>query len=233
MKKSLLVISVITITLVLMACQPSQTSGKVKLKTYADSLSYALGYIYGSDIADVDFDFNLNILFKAIINAKDKNLEILTDAQISNLFERFHDMMTEKNYLESEQIRMKNKAEGMAYMTTNAEDPDVVSHKSGIQYKVLKKGAGRMVRDGDTVTARYIGKFIDGTIFDSSEQRGEPMTFDISMVIKGWNEGLKLMRVGDTFEIVIPDSLAYGDMGYEIIEPGSYLIFEVELVSIK
>ena len=235
MKKSLFMISVITITLVMMACSPSTTPGKVKLKTYADSLSYALGHVYGSDIADTEFDFNLSLIFKGLVNAKDRSLVILTDEQISELFERFQGEMMALNTEATEPIRIQNQTEGKAYMAMNAADPNVKTHESGIQYKVLKSGSGRrLVRDGDTVTARYTGRFLDGTVFDSTDARGdEPMTFDISLVIEGWNEGLKLMRAGDIFEFVIPDYLAYGEMGYGIIEPGAYLIFEVELISIR
>jgi FKBP-type peptidyl-prolyl cis-trans isomerase FklB len=211
---------------------PSTRPANVHLRSFPDSLSYALGYIYGSDIADIDFNFNLNIMFSGLVNAQDPTIEILTEEQIMDLFERFHTQMAALRVAEDEQLAWDNQQEGIRFMAQNAHDPQVVTTPSGIQYKVLRAGNGQRVRSNDIVTVHYTAKFLDGTVFQSTHEREEPTTFRISDVIPGWYEGLKLMSVGDIYEIVMPDSLAYGDRGYNFIEPGAYLIFETEVLSI-
>lgn len=233
MKKSLLILtSVVVLTLSLTACKPSTKPGKVSLKTNSDSLSYALGYIYGLDIAAVPYDFNLEMLFKGLVNAQDKSLEILSEEQIMGLLDRFQSEISGRKLQEQEQTRIKNQTEGQKFMEQNAQKEGVKTTESGLQYRVIKAGTGRQVQDNDTVTAHYTGKFLNGETFDSSHNYGEPMSFNIDMVIPGWSEGLKLMREGDILELIIPDHLGYGEQGYEIIEPGAYLIFEIELISI-
>lgn len=232
MKKQLcFIVSVVILTLALNACK-NVKSGPVSLKTYHDSLSYAIGFLYGNDIVNTDYDFDLNLIFKGIANAQNPDLMILSEDQIRDLMMRFQSQVTEERMQSQENLRVKNQAEGKLFMEENAKKEGVISTASGLQYKVLRSGSGKKVSPSSTVKAHYTGMFLNGDEFDSSYNYGEPMEFQVDMVIDGWSEGLALMREGDIFELYIPDSLAYGEMGYSIIEPGAYLIFRVELLEV-
>ena len=124
--------------------------------------------------------------------------------------------------------------EGVAYLAENARKEGVVTTESGLQYEVLTKGSGVSPTAEDSVTVHYTGTLIDGTVFDSSVDRGEPATFGVTQVIAGWTEALQLMSVGDKLRLVIPSDLAYGLRGAgPSIGPNSTLIFEVELLNIN
>ena len=127
-----------------------------------------------------------------------------------------------------------NEAEGAKFLADNKSKPDVVTLPDGLEYKVLTQGTGPTPKESDTVTVNYRGTLINGTEFDSSYKRGEPATFPVNGVIKGWTEILQLMKTGSKYQVFIPANLAYGDRGAgQDILPGSTLIFEVELLSIK
>lgn len=127
----------------------------------------------------------------------------------------------------------KNTEEGAAFLAKNGKEDGVTTTASGLQYKVITAGAGATPTASDTVTTHYTGKLIDGTVFDSSVQRGQPSSFPVGGVIAGWTEALQLMKVGDKWELYIPSGLAYGERGAGgAIGPNSTLIFEIELISI-
>jgi FKBP-type peptidyl-prolyl cis-trans isomerase FklB len=125
-------------------------------------------------------------------------------------------------------------ADGESFLAANAKKAGVVTTASGLQYKVLKSGTGEMPKATDQVKVDYTGTLIDGTVFDSSVQRGEPAVFPVNAVIPGWVEALQLMKVGDKWQLFIPAKLAYGDQSPSpTIPPNSVLIFEVELLNIQ
>ena len=130
-------------------------------------------------------------------------------------------------------VGAKNKVDGEAFLAANAQKDRVKTTKSGLQYRVLRSGDGRSPSANDTVVTHYKGNMIDGTVFDSSYRRGEPATFRVTGVIKGWTEALQLMHVGDKWQLVIPADLAYGTSGKGAIPPNTVLIFELELLDIK
>lgn len=125
----------------------------------------------------------------------------------------------------------KNLEEGLAFLKTNAERSEVFSLASGMQYEVLRAGEGPKPQASDRVTTHYHGTTIDGKVFDSSVERGEPASFPLNQVIAGWTEALQLMSVGSKWRLFIPPHLAYGERGAGSIAPNSTLIFEVELLS--
>jgi FKBP-type peptidyl-prolyl cis-trans isomerase len=129
----------------------------------------------------------------------------------------------------------KNKKAGEAFLAANKEKPGVVTLPSGLQYKILQPGSGPKPTASDSVVCNYRGTLVDGTEFDSSFKRGQPATFPVGQVIKGWTEALQLMPVGSKWELFIPSDLAYGERGTNggPIGPNETLIFEVELVSIQ
>ena len=132
------------------------------------------------------------------------------------------------------EVSARNLEEGTAFMAQNAKKDGVKTLPSGLQYKVIKEGKGKMPKAEDTVTVNYRGTFMDGTEFDSSYKRGEPVTFQVNGVIKGWTEALQLMKEGSKWELFIPSDLAYGERGAgQTIPPNSTLIFQVELISVQ
>ncbi len=125
------------------------------------------------------------------------------------------------------------KTAGEAFLAANGKEPGVITTASGLQYKIIKSGTGESPKATDSVKVNYEGRLIDGTIFDSSIQRGEPATFPVNRVIPGWTEALQLMKVGDKWQLFIPANLAYGEQSpTPTIPPNSPLIFEVELLDI-
>jgi FKBP-type peptidyl-prolyl cis-trans isomerase FklB len=130
----------------------------------------------------------------------------------------------------AEQMRQQQQK---AFLAANGKKQGVVTTASGLQYQILKRGTGATPKATDEVSVHYHGTLIDGTVFDSSEQRGEPASFPVKEVIPGWTEALQLMKVGDKFRLFIPSELAYGERGAgELIAPNTALIFEVELLEI-
>ncbi|OGT37220.1 MAG: hypothetical protein A3F12_06530 [Gammaproteobacteria bacterium RIFCSPHIGHO2_12_FULL_38_14] len=128
----------------------------------------------------------------------------------------------------------QNKLAGEAFLAKNKTKPDVVTLPDGLQYKVIKEGTGPIPTRNDQVTVHYSGTLIDGTEFDSSYRRGQPITFPVTGVIPGWVEALQMMKVGSTWELYIPASLAYGERGAPpVIGPNQVLIFKVTLIEIK
>lgn len=127
----------------------------------------------------------------------------------------------------------KAKAEGLAYLADNKTKAGVTETPSGLQYKIVSSGTGKKPTATSQVTVHYTGKLIDGTTFDSSVERGEPVTFALNEVITGWTEGLQLMREGDKWLLYIPSELGYGDQGGGQIPPNSVLVFEVELIKVN
>ena len=131
-------------------------------------------------------------------------------------------------------IMDKEKAKGAAFLAENKKKEGVVETASGLQYKVVKMGTGAKPTATDKVKVHYHGTLLDGTVFDSSVERGQPITFPLNQVIAGWTEGVQLMPVGSKFIFYIPSNLAYGDRAAgDKIKPGSTLIFEVELLDIE
>ena len=145
----------------------------------------------------------------------------------------FRDLESKKQLQAAEKSKLLEQ-EGIAYLAENAKKEGVVTTESGLQYEVLTKGSGASPTADDSVTVHYTGTLIDGTVFDSSVERGEPATFGVTQVIAGWTEALQLMSVGDKLRLVIPSDLAYGLRGAgPSIGPNSTLIFEVELLNIN
>jgi FKBP-type peptidyl-prolyl cis-trans isomerase len=131
-------------------------------------------------------------------------------------------------------LEVKNKMTGDAFLTENKMKPGVVTLPDGLQYKIITQGTGATPTDADTVTVNYAGTLIDGTEFDSSYKRGQPVTFPVTGVIPGWTEALKLMKEGSTWEIYIPSTLAYGERGVPpVIGPNETLIFKVDLIKVN
>jgi FKBP-type peptidyl-prolyl cis-trans isomerase FklB len=200
---------------------------KMELKTELDSLSYSLGISIANNLKSQGVDsINVKAMEEAIGHVY-AGTDTLIDMNSAN------DIINKYFQSAVERKAKKTKAEGEAFLAENAKKEGVVSLPSGLQYKVVTMGDGVKPKASDKVTTHYHGTLIDGTVFDSSVDRGQPATFPVGGVIKGWVEALQLMPVGSKWILYVPQDLAYGERGAgPSIGPYSTLIFEVELLSI-
>ncbi len=217
-------ISVLTIA----SCSQSIKSVKAPVKSESDSLSYALGISVGKNLKETFPDIDLSVFASAIYKAYTDSVNpYFTDDNQANMFIQ--------TYMRKEQDKKANEnlAKGNEFLDKNKERAEVKVTASGLQYEVLTEGAGAIPVAEDEVRVHYHGTLIDGTVFDSSVERGEPAQFPVNRVIPGWTEGLQLMKVGSKYKFYIPAELAYGprQVSAEIVA-NSTLIFEVELLEI-
>jgi FKBP-type peptidyl-prolyl cis-trans isomerase len=209
-----------------------------ELKTQKDKVSYMLGVDMGkkmkSELEKQSIDVDPAVLAKGIKDALAGGTMLLSEAELQEIRTALQNDITEKNKQRVKALAEKNKKEGDAFLAENRKKDGVKTTDSGLQYKVITAGTGSSPRATDIVTVNYRGTLVDGSEFDSSYKRGEPVSFLLNQVIKGWNEGIQLMKEGGKFLFVIPSELAYGERGTPggPIGPGAVLIFEVELLSV-
>lgn len=215
------------ISLMLMACQ-GNTQEKVQLKTQADSVSYAIGVDIGKNLKRQSIDVMPAALAQGIRDAADSGKALLTDEQCQAV------MVTFQHSLVTKELE-KNKLEGETFLAANKNKEGVKTTASGLQYKVITAGTGPKPDTTQTVTMNYRGTLVNGTEFDNSFKRGQPISVPVHGLIKGWSEALQMMGVGSKWELTIPYAIAFGEAGagQGAIPPGSTVILEVELLSIK
>lgn len=207
---------------------------ELALKTYKDKLSYSMGLDIGRGLKRQSIDVDPEIMARGLRDAFANGKPLLTDSEIRKIKEEFQKELTARHQEQSKIIVEKNKKEGEEFLAENKKKKDVVTLPSGLQYRIITEGTGKIPKANDTVVVNYRGTLIDGTEFDSSYRRGEPATFTVSGIIPGWVEALQLMKEGSKWQLFVPSNLAYGERGTEgIIGPNATLIFEVELISIK
>lgn len=196
-------------------------------------ISYAMGYqVSGQMPPEVD----VNAFSAGIRDAKAKKQPQLTDEQIGEAFMAYQQEQQAKLQPTAEDQAMpntENNSADKAFLVENAKKSGVVTTASGLQYEVLEQGTGAKPKASDEVKVHYEGKLINGTVFDSSLARGEPLAFGLSQVIPGWTEGLQLMQEGGKYRFFIPSDLAYGSQNMGSIPPNSTLIFEVTLIKVN
>ena len=208
---------------------------KFQLRTFQDSISYAMGISSGENLREMPGGiFNLAVFEKGLKESFKDSLAIeLDEAASRKLFQKLNDTMQKIEKIKREEQIAATRAEGTAFLEENAKKPGVVTTESGLQYEVLREGNGEKPGPGDRVKVNYEGKLLDGTVFDSSYKRGEPLVFGVSQVINGWTEGLQLMSTGGKYRFYIPQDLAYGERGAgKDIKPYATLIFDVELLEV-
>lgn len=226
MKRKNAIIAVIAVAVMTTV---SATAQKVKLVSSEDSLSYALGVANYKYYQADSIQINTKLFSKGMTDAS-KNKAMMNDTTASAFIVDYMGNR-EKERLQA-QYKIQIEA-GKKFLSENAREAGVVTLPSGLQYKVVTKGDGPVPGPEDVVSVHYTGKTIDGTKFDSSYDRGEPASFKVSNVIRGWVEGLQLMPAGSKYMLYIPSDLAYGERGAgSIIKPFETLIFEVELLEV-
>jgi FKBP-type peptidyl-prolyl cis-trans isomerase FklB len=219
-------LKLLSIALISTLLATAQDHKHYDLKTQTDSLSYALGMNVASSLKQNGFDsLRLEVFLQAMEDVMVKN-HVVMDATTSN--------NTVNAYVKQkkEAVVKAAKEKEVEFLTKNAQRKDVKVLPSGLQYRVLQQGTGPKPVDGQKVTTHYKGTLLDGTVFDSSIDRGQPATFGLNGVIRGWTEILKMMPVGSKYEVFIPFDLAYGERAMGKIQPYSTLIFEIELLEI-
>lgn len=205
----------------------------VILKTHNDTISYIIGHDIGKNLKTNEIQINQEIFNAAVAAGIAGNDSLLSEEVTTNQMMKFQQEMMANREAKSTKESEKEKAKGLAFLQKNKTEPGVIETQSGLQYKVITEGTGENPKAEDVVEVHYTGKLIDGTVFDSSVERGQPVKFPLNGVIPGWTEGLQLMKTGGKSILYIPSSLAYGDRGTGPIPGGSTLIFEVELLSIE
>jgi FKBP-type peptidyl-prolyl cis-trans isomerase FklB len=204
------------------------------LKDQKDKVSYGIGMEIGRNLKKQSFDLNPELLVKGVKDAFSGEKALMTDQEILDTMTAFQKEVMAKQQETAKKVGEKNKAEGDVFLAENKKKEGVTTLPSGLQYKVIKPGSGKKPKATDTVTVHYRGTLIDGTEFDSSYRRGQPVSFPVNGVIPGWTEALQLMEEGAKWQVVIPSGLAYADRGAgRDIGPNATLIFEVELISVQ
>jgi FKBP-type peptidyl-prolyl cis-trans isomerase FklB len=216
------------------ATKPAAKSATpLALKTIKDKASYAIGLNIGKSLHHDSVEVDPSILARGLKDGMAGNKSLLTDDEIKATMTALKADVDKRQGAKMQQQGEANKKEGDAFLAANKSKEGVVTLASGLQYKILKAGTGPKPAASDSVVCNYKGTFLNGTEFDSSYKRGQPATFPVSGVIKGWTEALQLMPVGSKWQLFIPSELAYGQHGPAEIGVNSTLIFEVELLSVQ
>lgn len=224
---------VLGITLAILAT-PAFAEDRPALKDTKDKVSYSIGLDIGLTFQKQKMEINTDVLAAGVKDGLSGAKPLLTPEEVRQVMTQFSKDMREKTAAASKEAAEKNTKEGEKFLAENKAKAGVKTTASGLQYKVEKEGNGPPPKETDTVVVNYRGTLIDGTEFDSSYKRGEPATFPVNRVIKGWTEALQLMKPGAKYHLYIPSNLAYGAGGTGgDIGPNATLIFEVELLSVK
>lgn len=196
-------------------------------------VGYSFGYMMGEGNKDVVDDLDLEAFYRGFKDAYHNNVPTLTEKQMQTVLLDYQKHKEAEYAKKLQELGKKNLVTEQDFLAKNGKKAGVQTTASGLQYQVLKQGNGKSAKSNDLVTVHYEGKLLDGTVFDSSYKRGEPVEFPLDKVIKGWTEGVQLMKEGSKYRFYIPSSLAYGEAGNVGIEPNSLLIFDIELLKVK
>jgi FKBP-type peptidyl-prolyl cis-trans isomerase len=222
-----------------LAAKPGQpakpkSQSRLVLKTDRDRVSYALGMNLGANLKRDSVDIDTAIFVRALKDTVAGGKMLLTDSEARAALTQLQTAVRAKQMEKMKLAGEANKKEGESFLAANKTREGIVTLPSGLEYKILTQGTGPKPEATDTVVCNYRGTLINGTEFDSSYKHGQPATFPVSGVIKGWTEALRLMPVGSKWQLFLPAELAYGERGPSPeIGPNSTLVFEVELLSIQ
>jgi FKBP-type peptidyl-prolyl cis-trans isomerase FkpA/FKBP-type peptidyl-prolyl cis-trans isomerase FklB len=238
-RKPLLISTSLAAIALLAACdqqanKESAATAEMELTTLEQRISYSIGSDLAQNLKENEIPIDPKILIQSFEEVYGGGESRLTPEEIMQANREMSTQLQERARAEQQEVAEKNKTEGELFLTENGKKEGVMTTDSGLQYKVLTEGTGAQPTADDTVTVHYSGKLLDGTEFDSSYSRGEPISFPLGNVIPGWTEGLQLMKVGSKYELYIPSALAYGPGGSQPrIPPNAALVFEVELLGIN
>lgn len=218
---------------------PTNAAPKLTPEQQKERISTAIGTDIGKSLQRGGVDLDIDVLAGAIKDVLAGKTPKLSDAEMREAINLWREEARNKQQEMMKKTAEKNRAAGEAFLAENKKKPGVMTRQvtladgktAEFQYLVLTNGTGPMPKTNDTVTVNYRGTLIDGKEFDSSYKRGQPAKFGLNAIVRGWTEALSMMNTGSKWEIFLPSSLAYGDQGNRGIDPGSTLIFEVELLN--
>ncbi|NQV38615.1 MAG: FKBP-type peptidyl-prolyl cis-trans isomerase [Candidatus Marinimicrobia bacterium] len=212
----------------------SASIGDVAIETHIDSISYSIGMDIATSFTQQSVDVNPEVFVQGFTTKYKGDSTLFNEEEMRAVLTSFRNELRQKQQDVSKMKSENNKKAGDEFLVENGQKDGVVETESGLQYKVLTSADGPSPVVSDKVTVHYTGRLLDGSVFDSSVERGEPASFRVDGVIKGWTEALQLMRVGEKWELYIPGHIAYAERGSGgKIGPNQLLIFEVELLGIE
>lgn len=226
------IINFLVIGLVFMGLACTDMNGQVEIKTKQDSLAYAIGLQWGKNLKTDELLLSTDVIKQGIEDSYNSTSK-LTEAEIQGILTTFQQERQEKMMKAQQEAGAENLKKGELFLAQNKTKEGVKTTPSGLQYKILKVGEGKSPVATDKVQVHYHGTLIDGKVFDSSVDRGEPITFPLNGVIPGWTEGLQLVKEGGKIRLFIPASLAYGAQGSGAIGPNEVLVFDVDLLKVN
>lgn len=222
------------VTLGAQAQDEDEAAMPAELDTETKRFSYVVGMDVGRSLENLGADIELEVVLEAIRDVVEGGDVKLNESQAEEIKQAFFQQRQEQAAAEARERAQENRARGESFLAENAQREEISTTESGLQYEVIEEGTGPRPDATDRVTVHYTGTLIDGTVFDSSRERGQPASFSLNQVIPGWTEGLQLMSEGAQYKFYIPADLAYGDRGAgDVIEPGSTLIFDVKLQQVE
>ena len=202
----------------------------VKIETDLEKLSYSMGIFFGQSVNRQEMEIDIPAFMQAVEDVLNNTEKKLTDDEMQKILNTYQKKEKEEQITKS----TISKVDGEKFLAENKNNDGVIALASGLQYKIIKNSIDKKPTANSRVVVHYRGTLIDGTVFDSSYARGEPIELNLNQVIKGWQEALQLMAIGSKWQIVIPSELAYGKRGAgRVIGPNATLIFDIELLSIK
>ncbi len=220
--------------LILLSLIPVLASAEKGLETLEQKASYGFGVDFAKRLKQQGIDLDISALIRGIQDQASGKKLAFEEGEMNQFKAEYTQQLQTRLMEQQKQIAAQNLEAGQKFLAANAKKEGVKTTASGLQYKVIKSGDGPSPKAEDTVTTHYRGTLIDGREFDSSHRRGQPASFPVNGVIKGWTEALQLMQVGDKWELYIPSDLAYGPAQRgDLIQPNSTLVFEIELLGIK
>ena len=233
MKKALLALAV---TGLVAGCSTqSDAPSDPALESTDQKVSYGMGLVLGERMKNDLPDLQMEQFLQGIEHGHqgDEEVSRMSREEIQEALMAYQQQLQEKETSQMEELAEKNSEAGEAFLAENAERDGVETTESGLQYEVLEEGDGEKPAESDRVKVHYPGELISGEVFDSSRERGEPVTFGLNQVIPGWTEGLQLMNEGSRVKLYIPSDLAYGPGGNQRIGPNETLVFDVELIEVN
>lgn len=233
MKKTLLAIA---ITGLVAGCSTAQEEPKdPALESTEEKVSYGMGLVMGERMTNDLPDLQMEQFLQGIEHGHsgDEEVQRLNREEIREALMAYQQQLQEEQQGQQNELAQKNREAGEAFLAENAEREGVQTTESGLQYEVIEEGDGDSPKATDQVKVHYTGELINGEVFDSSRERGQPVTFGLNQVIPGWTEGLQLMNEGARYKLYIPSDLAYGQGGNQAIGPNATLVFDVELLAVN
>ena len=227
MKTTLLALTLAGASTLALASDPVKT-----LDDREQKVSYGFGLMLGKRMTNDLPELNLETFVQGVKDAYEGKAQLMTDAEVTKLLNEYQLEQQQKRMEEIGKLGETNKKAGEEFLAANKEKEGVVTLESGLQYKVLTEGKGVQPGPADSVKVHYTGTLINGEVFDSSVERGQPVTFPVNGVISGWTEALQLMPTGSKWQLFIPAELAYGPNGNRSIGPNETLLFDVELLEV-